>query len=41
MKANIEKINKESKKLKDDILKGYQIGADDYVTKPFDTEVLL
>jgi len=30
-----------AKKLKEDILKGYQIGADDYVTKPFDTEVLL
>lgn len=30
-----------AKKLKEDIIKGYQIGADDYVTKPFDTEVLL
>ncbi len=30
-----------AKKLKEDIVKGYQIGADDYVTKPFDTEVLL
>ena len=26
---------------KEDILKGYSIGADDYLTKPFDTEVLL
>lgn len=30
-----------AKNLKEDMLKGYQIGADDYVTKPFDTEVLL
>ena len=26
---------------KDDILRGYSIGADDYLTKPFDTEILL
>ena len=26
---------------KEDILKGYNIGAEDYLTKPFDTEVLL
>ena len=30
-----------AKSLKEDILKGYKLGADDYVTKPFDTEVLL
>jgi DNA-binding response OmpR family regulator len=46
--AEIRKIDKEipmvfltAKSLKEDILKGYNIGADDYITKPFDTEVLL
>jgi DNA-binding response OmpR family regulator len=30
-----------AKTLKEDILEGYKIGADDYITKPFDSEVLL
>ncbi len=30
-----------AKTLKEDVLQGYKIGADDYVTKPFDSEVLL
>jgi DNA-binding response OmpR family regulator len=30
-----------AKTLKQDILRGYSTGADDYVTKPFDSEVLI
>jgi len=46
--ADIRKKDKETpiiflsaKTLKEDVLKGYQVGADDYLTKPFDSEVLL
>lgn len=46
--AEIRKINTTvpvlfltAKNLRDDVLKGYRIGADDYITKPFDTEVLI
>lgn len=46
--AEIRKINSgvpilflTAKTLRDDVLKGYRIGADDYITKPFDTEVLI
>jgi DNA-binding response OmpR family regulator len=30
-----------AKTLKEDILEGFKIGADDYITKPFDSDVLL
>ena len=30
-----------AKTLKEDVLKGFKIGADDYLTKPFDSDVLL
>ena len=46
--AEIRKINPDipiifltAKNLRDDVLQGYRIGADDYITKPFDTEVLI
>lgn len=39
--ANIPLVFLTAKTLKEDILKGYNVGADDYITKPFDTEVLL
>lgn len=45
---DIRKTNKDipiifltAKTMKEDILKGYQVGADDYLNKPFDSEVLL
>jgi DNA-binding response OmpR family regulator len=44
----IREINQEvplvfltAKNLKDDLLRGFKVGADDYLTKPFDSEVLL
>jgi len=44
----IKKIDKKiplifltAKTLREDVLQGFKIGADDYITKPFDSEVLL
>ncbi|MGI6340332.1 MAG: response regulator transcription factor [Bacteroidales bacterium] len=46
--SEIRKINNNvpiifltAKKLKEDVLRGYGVGGDDYVTKPFDTDILL
>jgi DNA-binding response OmpR family regulator len=30
-----------AKTMKDDIIRGYKLGADDYITKPFDSEILV
>lgn len=30
-----------AKTMKEDLIQGYKLGADDYITKPFDSEVLL
>lgn len=45
---DIKRINKDTpiifltaKNMKEDVLTGYKLGADDYITKPFDSEVLL
>jgi DNA-binding response OmpR family regulator len=39
--TNIPILFLTAKNLREDVLKGYRIGADDYITKPFDTEVLI
>ncbi|MEE9350101.1 MAG: response regulator transcription factor [Flavobacteriaceae bacterium] len=39
--SNIPIIFLTAKTMKEDVLKGYQAGADDYLNKPFDSEVLL
>ncbi len=39
--ADIPIIFLTARTMKEDILKGYQAGADDYLNKPFDSEVLL
>ncbi len=40
-KAEIPVIFLTAKSLKEDIVRGLKIGADDYITKPFDPEVLI
>ena len=39
--ADIPLIFLTAKSMKEDVLKGYQVGADDYLNKPFDSEILL
>jgi DNA-binding response OmpR family regulator len=41
LKPSIPIIFITAKSLKQDILKGYNVGADDYITKPFDSELLI
>lgn len=41
LKTDVPFIFLTAKTLKEDILKGYKTGADDYLTKPFDSEVLI
>ncbi|GLB49727.1 response regulator transcription factor [Neptunitalea lumnitzerae] len=38
---NVPIIFLTAKTMKEDVLKGYKVGADDYLNKPFDSEVLL
>ena len=38
---NVPLVFLTAKKLKTDVLTGYGLGADDYITKPFDTDILL
>lgn len=46
--ADIRNLNKEipiifltAKNMKEDVLQGFKVGADDYISKPFNSEVLL
>ncbi len=41
LNKNIPLIFLTARSMREDVLKGYRIGADDYITKPFDSEVLL
>lgn len=38
---NIPIIFLTARSMREDVIKGYKLGADDYITKPFDSEVLL
>mgnify|MGYP001327845370 CR=1 FL=1 len=40
-KENVPIIFLTAKTLKEDVLRGFRVGADDYLAKPFDSEVLL
>ncbi len=41
MNPNVPILFLTAKNMREDVLQGYRIGADDYMTKPFDTEVLI
>jgi DNA-binding response OmpR family regulator len=41
LNADIPIIFLTAKTLKEDIIQGYRLGADDYITKPFDSELLI
>lgn len=41
MKPSMPLLFITAKSLKEDILQGYKTGADDYITKPFDSELLI
>ena len=41
MSPDIPIIFLTAKSMKEDVLKGYKVGADDYLKKPFDSDVLL
>ncbi len=41
LNKNIPLLFLTAKALREDVIKGYKVGADDYIIKPFDTEVLL
>lgn len=40
-RCNISVMLLSARDLEDDVLKGYDLGADDYVTKPFSMKILL
>lgn len=41
LKSSTPIIYLTAKNMKEDMIKGYKIGADDYITKPFDSELLI